>query len=56
METLILIILALLFPPAAVFVKQDFDLDKHVLVNVIFTFLGCWIGGVLHALYVIFKE
>ena len=53
MGKVILIILAILLPPLAVYLhtKQT----KTTIINVILSFFF-WIPGVLHALYLIFKK
>lgn len=56
METLILLLLAFIFPPAAVLVKRDLKFDEHLLINLVLTFLLCWIGGVAHAIYIILRD
>ncbi len=52
-SNLILIILAILLPPLAVYLKTSNV--KTTLLNVILCFLF-WIPAVLHALYVILKK
>ena len=52
MSKLILIILAILLPPLAVYLKTKSG--KDTLINIVLCFLF-WIPGVLHALYLIFK-
>ena len=52
MSKVILIILAILLPPLAVYLKTKSG--KDTIINVILCFLF-WIPAVLHALYVILK-
>lgn len=53
MSNVILIILAILLPPLAVYLKTSNV--KSTILNVILCFLF-WIPAVLHALYVILKK
>jgi len=53
-KKLLSIIFAFLFPPLAVLLKQDFQLNSSVLLSCLLTLVG-YFPGVLHALYVIFK-
>lgn len=46
-----LAVLSILLPPVAVLVKQGVGLS--FFVNILLTFFGFWILGVVHALYVI---
>ena len=52
MSKVILIILAILLPPLAVYLKTKSA--KDTIINVILCFFF-WIPGVLHALYLILK-
>jgi len=52
MSTVILIILAFLLPPLAVYLKTKSA--KDTIINLILCFLF-WIPGVLHALYLVLK-
>lgn len=53
--TLLLVILAIFMPPLAVAIKDG--LSVSFWLNILFTLLGFWIVGVIHAVYVIaFKE
>lgn len=52
MSTVILIILAILLPPLAVYLKTKSA--KDTIINIILCFLF-WIPGVLHALYLVLK-
>ncbi len=52
MSTVILIILAILLPPLAVYLKTKSA--KDTIINLILCFLF-WIPGVLHALYLVLK-
>ncbi|MGE9295954.1 MAG: YqaE/Pmp3 family membrane protein [Puniceicoccales bacterium] len=50
MSTLLLVILSILLPPAAVAVKSG--IGFHFVLNIILTLLA-WVPGVIHALYVV---
>jgi len=50
MNKVLLIILAIILPPAAVAVRDG--LGFHLVLNIVLTILG-WIPGIIHALYVI---
>ena len=52
MSTVVLIILAILLPPLAVYLKTKSA--KDTIINLILCFLF-WIPGVLHALYLVLK-
>ena len=52
MSKVLLIVLAILLPPLAVFLKSG--AGKDLLINIILCILF-WIPGVLHALYVVLK-
>ena len=52
MNRIVLIIIAILLPPLAVFLKSG--VGKDLLINVILCILF-WIPGVLHALWVVLK-
>jgi len=52
-ETILLVILALLLPPLAVYLKYN-DVGTPFIVNIILTLLF-WIPGVIHALYHVLK-
>lgn len=52
-ETILLVILSLLLPPLAVYLKYD-DAGTPFIVNIILTLLF-WIPGVIHALYHVLK-
>ena len=47
--SLLTIVLCVLFPPVAVFMKTG--LSGKFIINIILTIIG-WIPGVIHALYV----
>lgn len=53
MPTIILIILAILLPPLAVYLKTNSG--KQTVINLILCFFF-WIPGVLHALYLILAK
>ncbi|MBL9168845.1 MAG: YqaE/Pmp3 family membrane protein [Verrucomicrobiales bacterium] len=52
MSKLILVILGIILPPLAVFLKTKSA--KHTILNIILC-LVFWIPGVLHALYLVFR-
>ncbi len=52
MSKIILIILAILLPPLAVFLKSG--VGKDLLINLILCILF-WLPGILHALWVVLK-
>jgi uncharacterized membrane protein YqaE (UPF0057 family) len=52
MSKILLIIIAILLPPLAVFLKSG--VGKDLLINIILCLLF-WIPGVLHALWVVLK-
>ena len=52
MNKAILIILAIILPPLAVYLKTNSA--KDTIINIILCFIF-WIPGILHALYLIFK-
>lgn len=50
MNKVLLVILALLLPPIAVFLKVGFG--KHLLINIVLC-LFFYVPGIIHALYVV---
>jgi uncharacterized membrane protein YqaE (UPF0057 family) len=50
MNKLLLIILAILLPPVAVFLKSG--ADKHLLINIVLC-LFFYVPGIIHSLYVV---
>jgi uncharacterized membrane protein YqaE (UPF0057 family) len=48
----LLIILAIFLPPLAVYLHQK-TFNDQVIINLILTIIGCYIGGIIHALWVI---
>ena len=52
MSKLLLVIIAILLPPLAVFLKSG--AGKDLLINILLCILF-WIPGVLHALWVVLK-
>lgn len=52
MSKLVLVILAILLPPLAVYLKTKSG--KDTVINVILCFFF-WVPGILHALYLILK-
>jgi len=53
MEKLLLIILAILLPPAAVAIKRG--LGMQFVLSIVLTLLA-WVPGVIHAVIVIFAD
>ena len=51
---LLSLVFAFLFPPLAVLIQQDFQLNSSVLLSCILTLLG-YIPGTVYALYKIFS-
>ncbi|MCC5787574.1 MAG: YqaE/Pmp3 family membrane protein [Phycisphaerales bacterium] len=51
-RSLILVLLAILLPPVAVFLKAGISL--HFLLSILLTILG-YIPGMIHALWVVLK-
>lgn len=52
MNKVVLIIIAVLLPPLAVFLKAG--VGKHLIINVVLCFLF-WIPGIAHALWLLLK-
>lgn len=52
-EDVLLVIVAILLPPVAVFLMKRPLVD--ILINIILT-LFFWIGGVIHALYLMYQR
>jgi uncharacterized membrane protein YqaE (UPF0057 family) len=50
MNKLLLIVLAILLPPLAVFLKSG--ADKHLLINIVLC-LFFYVPGIIHSLYVV---
>ena len=50
----VLIILAIFIPPAAVYMKDGNKITNSFWINLVLWILT-WIGGVIHALYVVLK-
>ena len=50
----VLIILAIILPPLAVFMKDGNKLTTNFWIN-LGLFLFTWIGGIIHALYLVLK-
>jgi len=50
----VLIILAIILPPLAVFMKDGNKLTTNFWINLVL-FLFTWIGGIIHALYLVLK-
>ena len=53
-NTLLLVIIAILLPPVAVFLKKGFG--GAVILNILLWILLFGIGGIIHALYVVLKS
>jgi uncharacterized membrane protein YqaE (UPF0057 family) len=53
MNTAILVILSILLPPLAVYLKTKSG--KQVLLNIVLC-IFFWVPAILHALYVVFKK
>lgn len=49
MNPILMIIIAILLPPLAVFLQKG--AGKDFLINLLLTFLLFWIGGVIHAIW-----
>ena len=54
MADLLLIIIAILFPPLAVYLHQN-ACNNQVLINLILFIFGVYVLGLIHALWLIFK-
>lgn len=50
---LLMIIIAILLPPVAVFLKKGVGL--HLVISIVLLIVTFWIGAVIHALYLILK-
>ncbi|MCD0462692.1 YqaE/Pmp3 family membrane protein [Roseiconus lacunae] len=50
-NTLLMVILAVLLPPLAVF--MDRGLGTQFVLNIVLTLVGFWIIGIIHALAVV---
>ena len=50
-DDLVLAILALVLPPLAVFIRAG--LGGQFWLNLLLTVLGCWVPGVIHAIWVV---
>ncbi len=51
-NTLLMVIIAILIPPLAVFLKKGIGL--HLILNIVLTLIF-YVPGLIHALYVILK-
>jgi uncharacterized membrane protein YqaE (UPF0057 family) len=51
---IVLAIVSLFIPPLAVFLKEG-KITNNFWINLVLTFLLFGVGGILHALYIIFK-
>ena len=54
MNPVVLIILAILIPPLAVFLKEG--AGKQFIINLVLSLLLLWIGGIIHALWLVTKK
>lgn len=54
MNPIVLIILAILIPPLAVFLKEG--ASKQFVINLLLTVFLLWIGGVVHAVWLVTKK
>jgi len=54
MNPVVLIILAIFIPPLAVFLKEG--AGKNFVINLLLSFLLFWIGGIIHALWLVTKK
>jgi uncharacterized membrane protein YqaE (UPF0057 family) len=52
-EDLLLIIIAILLPPLAVFLEEGLDLQ--FVLNLGLTVIGVWVFGVVHAVWVVLR-
>ncbi len=52
-NTLLMVIIAILLPPLAVFLKKG--LGFHFILNIILLFVTVWIGALIHALWCVLK-
>ena len=48
------IILSLVLPPAAAFMQVG--VTKHFWINIVLTLVGLYIGGILHALWLVMGD
>jgi uncharacterized membrane protein YqaE (UPF0057 family) len=54
MNPVLLIIIAILLPPLAVFLKEG--AGKQFVINLVLTLLLFWLGGIIHAIWLITKK
>lgn len=54
MNSILLIIIAILLPPLAVFLKEG--ANKQFIINVVLFIVIPYIGGLIHALWVLMKK
>ena len=52
-EDLLLIIIAILLPPLAVFLEEGLGLQ--FVINLVLTVIGVWIFGVVHAVWIVLR-
>lgn len=48
---LIRILIAFFIPPLGVFLQEG--IGKHFWINLVLTIFLCWVGGMIHAMYII---
>jgi uncharacterized membrane protein YqaE (UPF0057 family) len=48
------IILSLVLPPAAAFLQVG--VTKHLWINIVLTLIGLYIGGIIHALWLVMGD
>jgi len=53
-QNLLLIIIAIFIPPLAVGLKEG--IGAQLLINIVLTLLIPWLGGFIHALWVILRS
>jgi uncharacterized membrane protein YqaE (UPF0057 family) len=52
-DDLLLIIIAILLPPLAVFLEEG--ITSQFWINLVLTIIGFWIIGIIHAVWLILK-
>jgi uncharacterized membrane protein YqaE (UPF0057 family) len=51
---LVKIILSIVLPPVAAFLQVG--VTKHFFINIVLTLLGLYVGGILHALWLVMGD
>lgn len=51
---LLKIILSLFLPPVAAFLQVG--LSKHFWINIVLTLVGLYVGGIIHALWLVMSD